>query len=91
MSLPKPVLGRVRPTEGPLVDRFGRRHTYLRVSVTDRCNYRCVYCMPAEGFKWLHRSDLMSYEEIIRVVQVVNQWAVINCVARKKSAGLGFP
>lgn len=38
-----------RPTTPAMLDRFGRLHTYLRVSVTDRCNYRCVYCLPAEG------------------------------------------
>lgn len=57
------------PTVGPLVDRFGRVHTYLRVSVTDRCNYRCTYCMPAEGLPWLPRSDLLSFEEIARLVR----------------------
>lgn len=54
----------------PLVDRFGRVHTYLRVSVTDRCNYRCVYCMPAEGMSWRPRADLLTYEEIGRLVGV---------------------
>lgn len=70
MSLPKPVEGLERPERGPLVDRFARRHTYLRISVTDRCNYRCVYCMPAEGLQWLPRSELLSYEEIGRLVRV---------------------
>lgn len=54
----------------PLTDRFGRVHTYLRVSVTDRCNYRCVYCMPAEGMTWRPRDDLLTYEEIGRLVSV---------------------
>ena len=54
----------------PLLDRFGRVHRYLRVSVTDRCNYRCVYCMPAEGLSWMPRSDLLRYEEIGRLVGV---------------------
>ncbi|MFT4977841.1 MAG: cyclic pyranopterin phosphate synthase, partial [Myxococcota bacterium] len=57
-------------TTTPLVDSYGRVHTYLRVSVTDRCNYRCVYCMPAEGMSWRPREDLLSYEEIARVVYV---------------------
>lgn len=56
--------------EGPLLDRFARRHTYLRVSVTDRCNYRCTYCMPAEGLQWLPRRDLLTYEEVGRLVGV---------------------
>lgn len=54
----------------PLTDAFGREHTYLRVSVTDRCNYRCVYCMPAEGMTWMPREELLSYEEIGRIVRV---------------------
>ena len=54
----------------PLTDRFGRTHTYLRVSVTDRCNYRCVYCMPEEGMSWRPRGDLLTFEEIGRLVGV---------------------
>lgn len=54
-----------------LIDRFGRVHTDLRISVTDRCNFRCQYCMPAEGMEWLERSDLLSFEEIERVARVV--------------------
>jgi cyclic pyranopterin phosphate synthase len=53
-----------------LTDRYGRIHTYLRVSVTDRCNYRCVYCMPAEGMSWVPRRELLTYEEIARIVRV---------------------
>lgn len=53
-----------------LTDRYGRVHTYLRVSVTDRCNYRCVYCMPAEGMSWIPRKELLTYEEIARIVRV---------------------
>ena len=53
-----------------LVDPFGRRVRDLRISVTDRCNLRCRYCMPAEGLEWLPRSDLLSFEEITRVARV---------------------
>ncbi|MGI9032104.1 MAG: GTP 3',8-cyclase MoaA [Acidimicrobiales bacterium] len=53
-----------------LVDPFGRRVRDLRISVTDRCNLRCRYCMPAEGLDWLDRSDLLSFEEITRVARV---------------------
>ena len=53
-----------------LRDRLGRRIDNLRVSVTDRCNFRCTYCMPAEGMPWLRREDVLSYEEIERVVRV---------------------
>jgi GTP 3',8-cyclase len=49
-------------------DGFGRRIEYLRVSVTDKCNLRCVYCMPLHGLPWLKRTDLLSYEEIATIV-----------------------
>src|SRR5438270_2539246 len=51
-----------------LRDGYGRSIEYLRISVTDRCNFRCVYCMPAAGLTWLPKSDILSYEEIARVV-----------------------
>ncbi len=55
-----------------LVDPFGRRHTYLRVSVTDRCNLRCLYCMPSEeDIDWVRREDLLTFEEIERTVRVL--------------------
>ena len=62
----------IAAAEGPrrLVDRFGRIHTNLRVSVTDRCNLRCFYCMPAEGVTFLPKPKLLTYEEIERVVRV---------------------
>ncbi|MEN0111993.1 MAG: GTP 3',8-cyclase MoaA [Planctomycetota bacterium] len=53
-----------------LVDRFGRRHTKLRVSVTDRCNLRCRYCMPAEGVPLAPRDELLDFDELTRVVRV---------------------
>ena len=51
-----------------LVDAFGRTATDLRVSVTDRCNLRCTYCMPPEGLDWIPGDDLLSADELIRVV-----------------------
>jgi GTP 3',8-cyclase len=54
----------------PLVDPHGRTVRDLRISVTDRCNLRCRYCMPAEGMDWLARDDLLGYEEIERVARV---------------------
>lgn len=51
-----------------LRDSFGRSIEYLRISVTDRCNFRCLYCMPLAGLEWLPKSDILSYEEIARVV-----------------------
>ena len=52
-----------------LKDQFGRGIEYLRISVTDRCNFRCVYCMPVEGLDWLPKKDILSYEEITEVVR----------------------
>lgn len=52
-------------------DAFGRRVDYLRISVTDRCNMRCQYCMPAEGMRWFERDDLLSYDEITKFVRDV--------------------
>ncbi|HTX56545.1 MAG TPA: GTP 3',8-cyclase MoaA [Candidatus Acidoferrales bacterium] len=52
-----------------LADAFNRPITYLRVSVTDKCNLRCVYCMPESGLPWLRRDELLSYEEIVEIVR----------------------
>ena len=52
-----------------LRDQFGRSIEYLRISVTDRCNFRCVYCMPEHGLPWLPKNDILSYEEIAEVVR----------------------
>ncbi|MDP8244367.1 MAG: GTP 3',8-cyclase MoaA [Candidatus Hinthialibacter antarcticus] len=56
-----------------LVDRFGRSHTYLRVSVTDRCNFRCIYCMPKKGAQLSPRSEILTFDEIERVVRLFSQ------------------
>jgi cyclic pyranopterin phosphate synthase len=58
------------PAEGPLVDTFGRVHADLRISVTDRCNFRCTYCMPAGEMDWLPRDEILTYEEIERIARV---------------------
>lgn len=54
-----------------MIDRFGRRHVYLRLAVTDRCNLRCTYCMPPEGVPWKEREEILTYEEIERLVRVL--------------------
>ena len=54
----------------PLVDSYGRRIKSMRVSITDKCQFRCTYCMPAEGLPWLKKSEILSYEEITRVVRI---------------------
>jgi len=53
-----------------LLDSYGRTADDLRISVTDRCNFRCIYCMPAEGLKWLKREDILRYEEIARLARI---------------------
>jgi cyclic pyranopterin phosphate synthase len=55
---------------GPLVDSFGRVHDNLRISVTDRCNIRCYYCMPEEGVRFMQRAEILSFEEIERMARV---------------------
>jgi GTP 3',8-cyclase len=52
----------------PQLDGHGRKIEYLRISVTDKCNFRCVYCMPPEGLQWLPKSEILSYEEIAGIV-----------------------
>lgn len=61
------------PASSPVVlrDNFGRIHTDLRISITDRCNFRCGYCMPEEGLPWMERAKILSYEEIIRVARIL--------------------
>ena len=56
------------PATGPLTDTFGRVADDLRISVTDRCNFRCTYCMPAEGLTWLPKDELLSFEELTRLL-----------------------
>src|SRR2546423_15659915 len=63
--------------KGPLRDSYGRIADDLRISITDRCNFRCIYCMPAEGLKWLARDDLLRFEEITRLARIfVQRYAV---------------
>jgi cyclic pyranopterin phosphate synthase len=64
------------PSQPTLSDSFARRVTYLRVSLTDRCNYRCVYCMPEAGVDLVPRSDVLSFEEIERLVRVMMGFGV---------------
>src|SRR5689334_2268503 len=53
-----------------LADRFGRTATDLRLSLTDRCDLRCTYCMPAEGLPWLPRAEMLTDDEIVRLVGI---------------------
>jgi organic radical activating enzyme len=56
--------------EAPLIDAFARLHDNLRISVTDRCNIRCFYCMPEDGVKFMPREEILSFEEIARFARV---------------------
>jgi GTP 3',8-cyclase len=60
----------------PLIDGHGRRIADVRVSVTDRCNFRCQYCMPAEGLPWLERDGVLTFEEIVRLVRLLAEMDV---------------
>ena len=61
-----------------LIDKHGRTVRDLRISVTDRCNFRCTYCMPEEGLKWLDKAEVLSFEEIVRVSRVLVERFGIN-------------
>src|SRR5512132_4125483 len=58
------------PSAGPLIDTFDRVADDLRISVTDRCNFRCTYCMPAEGVAWLPKTELLTFEELTRMLGI---------------------
>src|SRR5580704_18081784 len=64
------------PSIGSLDDRLGRPLRSLRVSVTDRCNLRCNYCMPEENYVWLPRQELLTFEEIALLVEVFTSLGV---------------
>ena len=64
------------PSTGLLVDRYGRHHDDLRISITDRCNLRCVYCMPEEGMTFLPREDVLSFDEVVRFARVAHSLGV---------------
>ncbi|WP_443110927.1 radical SAM protein, partial [Arthrobacter sp. CAL618] len=72
IELGMPHIGVQRPSDaGPgLIDSFGRKATDMRLSLTDKCNLRCTYCMPAEGLDWLQKSAVLSREEIVRLVRI---------------------
>src|SRR5256885_16820652 len=59
-----------RPEDHRLIDRFGRVATDLRVSLTDRCNLRCTYCMPEEGLDWMPRDDVLTDREVVRLIRI---------------------
>jgi len=65
-----PTVSRPAPTDGPLRDTYGRVATDLRVSLTDRCNLRCTYCMPAEGLDWMPGEKLLRVDELARLLRI---------------------
>src|SRR5436305_6932886 len=77
----------------PLRDGHGRLIGDLRVSVTDRCNFRCQYCMPAEGLPWLERAEILSFEEITRLVSLLTAMGVhdIRLTGGEPLVRRGFP
>jgi cyclic pyranopterin phosphate synthase len=66
------------PTTGPLVDTFGRVHDDLRISITDRCNLRCTYCMPESGLEFLDRRDVLDVNEFVRVASIAQRLGVTH-------------
>jgi len=52
-----------------MYDRFNRKISYLRISVTDRCNLKCCYCMPEEGTEYMNHEEVLSFEEIVQIVK----------------------
>lgn len=70
LGIPQALPTKGVPDQGPLADRFGRVATDLRISITDKCNLRCTYCMPAEGMDWLSKSSLMTTDEIVRLTRI---------------------
>ncbi|MCC7228855.1 MAG: GTP 3',8-cyclase MoaA [Fimbriimonadaceae bacterium] len=66
----------MRAPRHPLIDRFGRRHNYLRISITDRCNFRCAYCMPDEEMVWKDRAEILTFEEIQRLAELFAELGV---------------
>ena len=64
--------------DGPLVDSYGRVHRDLRISLTDRCNLRCTYCMPADGVPWLAKQNILSTDEIERVAGILARLGIVE-------------
>ena len=65
-------------SRGQLVDRFGRVHRDLRISLTDRCSLRCTYCMPEQGVEWLAKSSILTTDEIVRVAGVLASLGIVE-------------
>ena len=64
---------RDRKTDNSIVDRFGRVFNYIRISVIEHCNLRCIYCMPEEGINFVKRAELLTANEIQRILEVLSK------------------
>ena len=73
-------------TDEPAHDSYGRPINYLRISLTDRCNFRCVYCMPAIGMQFLPRPELLTNDELLRVVDTTMQPEFVGLWLREPPA-----
>ncbi|MEL6195119.1 MAG: radical SAM protein, partial [Bacteroidota bacterium] len=60
----------------PIIDNHGRPIEYVRLAVTDRCNLRCFYCMPAEGIQYIPRKELLTYEEMLRMLDIMSKMGI---------------
>ena len=65
-----------------MLDACGRKIDYLRISITDRCNLRCIYCMPENGVSSISHDSLLRYEEIVRLVRLMQPLGVQKCASR---------
>ena len=81
------------PPRGPIIDPFGRRIHYVRLSVTDRCNFRCVYCMPEEGVEFTERGEVLDFDEVESLCRVLAQMGVdrIRLTGGEPTVRRGFP
>src|SRR5437762_10791628 len=70
------------------LDGWGREIGSVRISVTDKCNFRCTYCMPAEGLEWLRRDEILTFEEITRLVSILAAMGVGDVRLDRKSTRL---
>lgn len=61
-----------------MIDKYGREIDYLRISLTDRCNLRCIYCMPEEGVKSLSHAEILTYDEILRSAGAQQIWESVR-------------
>ncbi len=81
------------PLEGPLIDRFGRVHRDMRLSVTDRCNFRCVHCLPEDGVTFLPRSAVLGFDEIVRTAAIAHRLGItsVRITGGNRSSVMAFP